>query len=280
VLAFMRRFGAGAIGIQLAHAGLKAAINVPWRGGGPLPAEAAWPTVGASPIAYTEGWQVPTELDVAGLAAVKAEFVAAARRAARLGIDVAEVHGAHGYLLNTFLSPLSNRRTDGYGGNRANRMRFPLEVFEAVRAEWPANRPVGMRISATDYVEGGWELADSIALVRELGSLGADFIDVSGGGVSPDQKIPVGPGYQVGFAEAIRRETGIVTIAVGMIDEPHQAQTIIAGGRADLVALARGFLRNPRWVWDAADILGADAYCPPQYSRGRRAGGSGIAAPR
>ncbi|HWK43571.1 MAG TPA: NADH:flavin oxidoreductase/NADH oxidase [Stellaceae bacterium] len=268
VLRFMRQHGSGAIGVQLAHAGRKAASSVPWEGGGPL-SDGAWPVVGASPIAFAPGWHVPRELDADGLAEVKAEFVAAAQRADRLGIDVIELHGAHGYLLHSFLSPLSNRRGDGYGGSRANRMRFPLEVFEAVRTVFPADKPVGIRISASDHVEGGWSLDDSIALAHELKSLGADFIDVSSGGMSPDQKITVGPGYQVAYAGAIRRETGLVSMAVGMIDQPHQAETIIRDGSADLVALARGFLRNPRWVWDAADALGAEAHAPPQYARVR-----------
>ena len=234
-------------------------------------ASGGWPVVGASPVAFAADWQVPHELDTAGLQTVKAEFVAAARRAARLGIDLIELHGAHGYLLHTFLSPLSNRRTDSYGGALANRMRFPLEVFEAVRAVFPADRPVGIRLSATDHVAGGWTLEESIALSHELKSLGVDFVDVSSGGLSPEQKITVGPGYQVAYADAIKRATGVVTMAVGMIDQPQQAETIIRGGSADLVALARGFLNDPRWGWHAADALRAEAFAPPQYARARPA---------
>jgi 2,4-dienoyl-CoA reductase-like NADH-dependent reductase (Old Yellow Enzyme family) len=193
--------------------------------------------------------------------------VSAAQRADRLGIDVIELHAAHGYLLHQFLSPLSNARTDPYGGTLENRMRFPLEVFEAMRGAVPADRPVGVRISATDWVAGGWDLEQSIVFARELQRRGCDFIDVSSGGLSPLQQIPVEPGYQVPFADRIRRETGLTTIAVGLITEPEQAEAIVATGQADMVALARGMLYDPRWPWHAAAKLGAQVDAPKQYWR-------------
>jgi NADPH2 dehydrogenase len=269
VIRFYRERGGSPIAIQLAHAGRKASVEVPWLGGKPLPAAEAWPTVGPSAIGFDD-WPAPRALDDAGLKQVKAEFVEATRRAARLGFDLLELHAAHGYLLSEFLSPLANLRSDGYGGSRDKRMRFPLEVVEAVRAVWPAERPLGVRISASEYADGGWTVDDAASFVGELQRLGCDVVDVSGGGVVAHQKIPLGPGYQVAFAAAIRRATGMTTMAVGMITEPHQADAIVASGQADLVALGRAFLRNPRWVWDAADALGgADAFCPPQYLRGR-----------
>ena len=271
IVAYFRRFGGSPIGIQLAHAGRKGSAHVPWEGGKPLPASEAWNTLAPSAVAYDDDCPAPQALDLAGLAEVKAEFVAATIRAARLGFDLAELHMAHGYLAHEFLSPLSNHRQDGYGGSLEGRMRFPLELFAAVRAAWPKERPLGVRISATDYVPGeGWDIEDSVVLARELAGAGCDFIDVSGGGLSPRQKIGSLPGYQVPFAERIRRETGMTTIAVGMITEPAQADAIIREGRADLVAMARAFLRNPRWPWDAADALDGETFCPPQYARARQ----------
>ena len=269
VLQFCRKYGNTKLGIQLAHAGRKAADHLPWEEGGrPLaPAEGAWPTVGPSATPYDEAWPVPQALDREGLTQVRQAFTAAARRAARLDFDLVELHSAHGYLLHEFLSPLSNRRTDEYGGSPENRLRFPLEVFEAVRAVWPSHKPLGVRLSATDYVEGGWQLSDSVIFAQELKNRGCDFIDVSGGGLAPQQQIPLGPGYQAPFAEEIRRKTGITTVVVGMIFQPRQAEAIIAGGRADLVALARGMLYNPRWAWHAAEELFAEAAYPPQYLR-------------
>lgn len=257
------------VGIQLNHAGRKGSANVPWGGGGPLAGDARWETVAPSSLPHGEGWPTPTEADEAALARIKQAFVAATERAARLGIDVAEMHAAHGYLLHSFLSPLSNRRTDGYGGTLEKRMRFPLEVFEAMRAVWPDNRPLGARITGSDYVPGGIELDQTIAFAEELKGLNCDFVDVTGGGISPDIKLVRSYGYQVPFAEAIRRATGMFTIAVGMIIRPRLAEAVVAEGKADAVALARTMLRNPRWVWDAADELGGEAFCPPQYLRGR-----------
>jgi 2,4-dienoyl-CoA reductase-like NADH-dependent reductase (Old Yellow Enzyme family) len=197
---------------------------------------------------------------------VRDAFASGARRAARLGLDAIEVHAAHGYLLHQFLSPLSNRRTDAYGGSLENRLRFPLEVFDAVRAAFPADRPVGVRVSATDWVEGGWDLEQTEVLARELAARGVDWIDASSGGLSTEQRIAVSPGYQVPFAAAIKA-LGITTFAVGLITEAKQADAIIASGQADFVALARAMLYDPHWPWHAAAELGATVEVPPQYQR-------------
>ena len=210
---------------------------------------------------------MPEVLDEAGIKAAMADFVAAARRADRIGFDVIEIHGAHGYLIHNFLSPLANQRTDAYGGSLQGRMRFAIEVFEAIRKIWPERKPLGMRISATDWVEGGWTLDDSVVLAAALKKRGCDYITASSGGSVPEQELKVGPGYQVPFAERIRREAGIATMAVGLITEPRQAEQIIASGQADLVALGRGMLFNPRWPWHAAIELGESVYYPPQYER-------------
>ena len=269
VVAFIRQWTKAKVGAQLAHAGRKGSTTPPWEGGGAASDEHAYQTVAPSALAY-DAYATPRALDAAGLEKVRHDFVAAAQRAARLDLDVVELHFAHGYLAHQFLSPIANQRTDAYGGSLENRMRFPLELFEAVRAVWPANKPLGVRISATDWVEGGWDLEQSIAFAHELKKRGCDFIDVSSGGLSPDQKISVGPGYQVPFSKAIREATGIATMAVGAITDPQQAETIVANGEADFVALARGFIRDPRWVWDAADALGAESFVPNQYARGRK----------
>lgn len=270
VIAFMRRWTQTPIGVQLAHAGRKASTAVPWEGGGPLTDERAWLTVAPSALPHADGWHVPAELDDAGLEKIRRDFIAAAERARRLDFDVIELHFAHGYLFHQFLSPIANHRTDRYGGSRENRMRFPLEVFDLVRSRWPQERPLGVRISATDFVEGAWSLEDSLVFAAALKERGCDFIDCSGGGVSPHQQITVGEGYQVPFAAAIRRATGIVVFAVGMIRDPHFAEALVADGEADAVALARGFIRDPNWPWDAADALGGGApFVPPQYERGR-----------
>jgi NADPH2 dehydrogenase len=223
--------------------------------------------VAPSAVPHKEGEAAPTALDDAGLARIRDAFVAAAQRAERLGIDALELHGAHGYLLHQFLSPISNRRTDRYGGSLDNRMRYPLEVFDAVRAVFPEHKPMGVRVSATDWVEGGWDLPQTIAFAKELAKRGVDWIDVSSGGVSPLQKIPLGPGYQVPFAEAVRQATGLTTIAVGLITTPAQAEAIVASGQADMVALARGMLFDPRWGWHAAAELGGEVDAPPPYWR-------------
>ena len=268
IAAFVRKQGAVA-GIQIAHAGRKASCNVPWvKNGAPLaPEEGAWVTVAPSAVPFREGDPPPAALDKAGIRAIVEAFVAAARRALAAGFEVLEIHGAHGYLAHEFLSPLSNRRTDEYGGSFENRIRFLLETVEATRAVWPERLPFWVRISATDWKEGGWTADDSVKLAAELKARGVDLIDCSSGGSAPDAKIPVGPGFQVPFAERIRRETGILTGAVGMITEPRQAEEVIASGQADVVLLAREFLRDPYWPLHAARALGVDVDPPVQYAR-------------
>ncbi len=254
--------------MQLAHAGRKGSSQVPWEGGQLIPvASGGWKPMAPSAIPQLAAEPPPAALDRAGIARIKREFVDAATRAARLGIDALELHCAHGYLLHEFLSPISNQRTDHYGGSFDNRTRFPLEVFEAVRAVWPVDRPMGVRLSASDWVEGGWTIDESIALAHQLKAMGCDWIDASSGGISPAQKIPLGPGYQVPFARAIRRATSIPTIAVGLITDAKQADAIVAAGDADFVALARAMLWDPRWPWHAAATLGAQILAPPQYWR-------------
>jgi 2,4-dienoyl-CoA reductase-like NADH-dependent reductase (Old Yellow Enzyme family) len=257
-----------AVAMQLAHAGRKGSSNVPGEGGQLIRVDdGGWTTVAPSAIAHAPHEPPPAALDAQGLAMVRDAFAESARRALRAGIDALELHMAHGYLLHEFLSPISNARTDAYGGSFDKRIAFPLEVFDAVRAAWPAGRPLGVRLSCTDWVQGGWTLADSIEFARRLVARGCDWIDASSGGVSPAQKIPLGPGYQVQFARAIRQGTRARTMAVGLINTPAQAQAIVASGDADLVAMARAFLWNPRWVWHAAAALGASVAPPPQYLR-------------
>ena len=262
------------IAIQLGHAGRKASSHVPWDGGMLIPADqpGGWRPLAPSALPHLEGEALPHALDDAGLQRILAAFVDSAKRAHRLGLDAIELHGAHGYLLHQFLSPLSNVRTDAYGGTLAKRMRFPLQVFEAVRAAVPASMPVGMRLSATDWVGGGWDIAQSREFVQALQARGLDFLHVSSGGVSQQQKIPLGPGYQVSLAEQLKRETGVPTIAVGLITEAEQAEAIVASGQADLVALARGMLFDPRWPWHAAAQMGATVDGPPQYWRSQPRG--------
>ena len=254
--------------VQLAHAGRKASSAAPWDGGEPLRDASAWPTVGPSAVAYDAGHPAPRALTVAELGDLREAFAAAARRAIRAGAEAIEVHMAHGYLLHEFLSPLANLRDDAYGGDRAGRMRFPLEVFDAVRAALPPERPVGVRVSASDWVDGGWTIDDTIALARELKSRGCDWIDVSSAGISPRQQIESRPGLHVPFARAVREATGMTTMVVGLVTEPAQAESIVAGGDADLVALARGILAHPRWPWHAARALGGKVAVARQYLRG------------
>jgi 2,4-dienoyl-CoA reductase-like NADH-dependent reductase (Old Yellow Enzyme family) len=256
------------LGIQLAHAGRKGSSRVPWESGTLIPAEAGgWIPVAPSAIAHSEGEPAPHALARAELEALKREFAAAARRADRLGFDAIELHAAHGYLLHEFLSPLANRRSDEYGGSLENRMRYLLEVFATMRSAWPEHKPMGVRVSATDWVDGGWDVSHTVALARSLKALGCDWIDVSSGGVSPKQQVALGPGYQVPFARTVRAEAGIATIAVGLITEPRQAEEIVASGKADMVALARAMLYDPRWAWHAAAELGAAVQAPEQYWR-------------
>ena len=268
ILAAMRRHSPIKIGIQLSHAGRKASTNVPWEGGAQIAPDApnGWQTEGPSAVPHTEGDAAPLALDAPGLERVRDSFVAAARRAHALGFDAIELHGAHGYLLHQFLSPLANHRTDAYGGSLENRMRYPLEVFAAVRAAVPS-MTLGMRISATDWVDGGWDLEQSVRFAQELERIGCDFIHVSSGGVSTAQKIPVEPGYQIGFAERIKHDTGLPTIGVGLITEARHAEAILQAGQADVIALARAMLYDPRWPWHAAAELGAQVSAPPQYWR-------------
>lgn len=268
VLQAIRQYSSMPIAIQLAHAGRKASTQLPWEGNAGLtPEHGGWQTVAPSALPFAATDAIPRALNATELLRIRDDFVAAAQRAHRLGIEVIELHAAHGYLLHEFLSPLSNARDDRYGGSLENRMRFPLEVFEAIRNALPGELPVGVRISATDWVSGGWDIEQSVVFAKELQRLGCAFIDVSSAGLSPLQQIPVAPGFQVPFAARIRRETGLPTIAVGLITEPEQAEAIIASGQADLVALARGMLYDPRWPWHAAAKLGAQVDAPKQYLR-------------
>ncbi len=258
-------------GIQLAHAGRKASTAVPWAGEGPVgAADGGWSPIWApSPIPFTEGWQIPRELSLEDIAGVVTAFAAATRRAYDAGFRVLEVHAAHGYLLHEFLSPLSNRRADAYGGSFENRTRLVREVVEAVRREWPERYPLFVRISATDWLEGGWDLEQSIGLARLLRRSGVDLVDCSSGGIARGATIPLGPGYQVPFAARIRREAEIATAAVGLITEAAQADAIVVEGQADLVLLARQFLREPYFPLHAARALGQEGPWPKQYLRAK-----------
>lgn len=268
---FIHAHGAVA-GIQLAHAGRKASMRPPWEPTGVVaPDDGGWHNIMApSALAFSPDYPQPEVLTLDGIAQVIDAFVAGARRALDAGFRVAELHAAHGYLLHEFLSPLANQRTDEYGGSFDNRVRLLCEVSAAVRAVWPAEWPVLVRISATDWAEGGWNIEESVVLCTRLGALGIDLIDCSSGGLAAHQHIAVGPGYQVPFARRIRHDAQIATAAVGMITEPTQAEAIVADGEADLVLLARELLRNPRWPLEAAHVLGAEAPWPPQYARGKR----------
>ena len=260
--------GQGApVGMQLAHAGRKASTRPPFEGRGWVPVEeGGWEPLGPSAVPFPK-LGMPRQMTTADIDKVVDDFAEGARRALRVGFDLFEIHAAHGYLLHEFLSPLSNRRDDAYGGPLENRLRLPLEVFDAVRAAWPGDRPLGVRVSATDWVEGGWEIEQCLEFVGALVRRGCDWIDCSSGGISPQQKIPLAAGYQVPFAKRIRAETGMKTIAVGLITEPQEAEAIVAGGDADMVALARAMLYDPRWAWHAAAALGATAHAPEQYWR-------------
>jgi 2,4-dienoyl-CoA reductase-like NADH-dependent reductase (Old Yellow Enzyme family) len=265
----IRRWSDIPIAIQLAHAGRKASTELPWRGGKQIaPSDPhGWRTEAPSPIAFAAGENPPMALDRAGMDRVRESFTAAAKRAARRGIDAVQLHGAHGYLLHQFLSPLSNHRDDDYGGSLENRMRFPLEVFDAVRAAFPADRPVTMRVSGTDWVEGGWDIGQTVIFARALEARGCAAIHVSSGGLHPAQDIPVGPGYQVPLASAVKQAVKIPVVAVGLITEFAQAEAILAAGDADMIALARGVLYDPRWPWHAAAALGGQVIAPNQYLR-------------
>jgi 2,4-dienoyl-CoA reductase-like NADH-dependent reductase (Old Yellow Enzyme family) len=265
----VRRWSDMPIAVQLGHAGRKASTEVPWQGGKQIAPDSAqgWQTVAPSAIAFHHHDHAPLALDRVGLDRVRDAFADAARRAARLGIDAVQIHGAHGYLLHQFLSPLSNHREDDYGGSLENRMRFPLEVFDAVRAAFPADRPVTMRVSGTDWVEGGWDIEQTIAFAHALETRGCSLIHVSSGGLHPAQAIPVGPSYQVPLARAVKQATAMPVVAVGLITDFEQAEAIIGTGDADFVALARTILYDPRWPWHAAAHLGASVSAPNQYLR-------------
>ncbi len=259
------------IGIQIAHAGRKASMDVPWRPERYLDAqEGGWTVVAPSALPFAPNYGQPLELDAAGIRKVIDDFRAAAKRAAAAGYDMVELHGAHGYLLHEFFSPISNRRTDGYGGSFENRTRLARELVMAVKEVWQG--PLFVRISATDWVEGGWTADDSVELSKQLKLLGVDLIDVSSGGMTPDAKIPAGPGFQTPFAERIRREAGIATATVGFILDPAQADMVIRNGQADLVLLARELLRDPYWPVHAAARLGKAGSWPVQYLRAAPAG--------
>jgi 2,4-dienoyl-CoA reductase-like NADH-dependent reductase (Old Yellow Enzyme family) len=269
VLASVRRWSDMPVAIQLGHAGRKASTDKPWFGGAQIApnSENGWQTVAPSPIPFLESENQPVELDRQSLDRIREAFADSAVRAARLDLAAVQLHGAHGYLLHQFLSPLSNCRTDEYGGSLENRMRFPLEVFDAVRAAFPGNKPVTMRVSATDWVGGGWDLEQTIEFARALEARGCGAIHVSSGGLDPRQQIPVGPSYQVPLAREIKRAVNMPVVAVGLITEPEQAEAIVGTGDADMVALARGILYDPRWPWHAAADLGGKVQVPPQYLR-------------
>jgi len=267
IVSFCKQHSQTALGIQLAHAGRKSGASRPWEGYHYIePADGGWVPVGPGDVAFP-GRPAPRMLDDDGLEGVKQDFVAATKRAEAIGFDLIEMHAAHGYLLHSFLSPLSNNRNDRYGGDLAGRMRYPLEVFTAMRAAWPAHKPMGVRISATDWVDGGWTVEDSVVFAAELKKLGCDYVCASSGGSSPDQKIDVGPSYQVPFARRVREDAGIPTMAVGIITDPLQAEQVIRDGAADMVALGRGMTYNPRWAWHAGEAMREPVKFPPQYAR-------------
>jgi 2,4-dienoyl-CoA reductase-like NADH-dependent reductase (Old Yellow Enzyme family) len=268
-LASIRRWSDIPIAVQLAHAGRKASTEVPWKGGQPIRPGTAdgWQTVAPSAVPFLTGSQAPLALDLAGMKRVREAFAGAARRAARVGVEALQVHGAHGYLLHQFLSPLSNQRTDEYGGSPENRMRFPLEVFEAVREAFPADRPVSLRVSGTDWLEGGWDIGQTVRFARALEARGCAAVHVSSGGLHPGQRIPVGPSYQVPLARAVKAAVRMPVVAVGLITEFEQAEAIVSTGAADLIALARTILFDPRWPWHAAAHFGAHVRAPVQYLR-------------
>ncbi|MDH4120111.1 MAG: NADH:flavin oxidoreductase/NADH oxidase [Deltaproteobacteria bacterium] len=274
LVSMLREFSAMPLAIQLAHAGRKASTAKPWEGGKQVPLDqGGWETEAPSPLPFQAGERTPHPLDAAGLKRVREAFGQAAGRAHRAGFDAVEVHAAHGYLLNEFLSPVTNQRTDAYGGSRENRMRFVLEVFEAVRQGFPSPKPVGIRVSASDWMDGGWGVDDTVVLAQALKDRGCAYMHVSGGGLDPKQTVPkLEPGYMVAYARRVKEETGLAVMAVGMITQPDHANQIIAQGHADMAALARGMLYNPRWPWHAAAQLGAQVSAPPQLWRATKPG--------
>ncbi|UCH47008.1 MAG: NADH:flavin oxidoreductase/NADH oxidase [Betaproteobacteria bacterium] len=268
VVEFCRSFGVAKLGVQLAHAGRKGSVHTPSEGGKPLgPDEDPWSTLGPSALPFAPSWPAPRAMSADDLSNVKRQFVDAAMRATRIGFDVVELHAGHGYLLHEFVSPIANQREDDYGGSLKNRMRYPLEVFEAVRDVLPGTMACGARITGSDWIDGGITADDMVVFASELKSRGCDFVDVTSGQIDPRQKIPFAPGYNVEFARRAKQEAGIAAMSVGMITQPQQAERIIAAGDADMVALARGAMDDPRWAWHAARELGADTTYPKNYQR-------------
>jgi 2,4-dienoyl-CoA reductase-like NADH-dependent reductase (Old Yellow Enzyme family) len=268
VIEAARRAGSAKFGIQLAHAGRKASSKRPWEGGGSLkPGQDPWPAMAASPIPWGENWHTPREVTEADMERVRGAFVSATRRALRIGFDEIELHFAHGYLAHGFMSPVSNKRSDAYGGAFENRLRFPLSIARAVRAAVPKNVPLGARITGSDWRPDGLTPDDAVAIAKALKAEGFDFICISSGGVTADTRNPTEPGYNVPIAARVKREVGILTRTVGLILTPAQAEAVVAEGKADMVSIARGFLDDPHWGWHAAKALGAEVPRPPQYER-------------
>jgi len=268
VISHCRRVGTAKLGIQIAHAGRKASAQRPWEGAKALPeGQDPWPTIGPSALPFGPGWHTPRAMTEHDMAHVRDRFVDAAKRSVRLGFDAIELHLAHGYLLHSFVSPLANKRNDDWGGSLAGRMRFPLEVTQAVRAVVPRGTPLGARITGTDWVEGGLTGDDAVVLTKALQKAGIDYVDISSGNITPESRWPSDPGFNVPVAEQVRRETGLAVRAVGMIAGARQAEAIVAEGKADMVALARAFLDDPHWGWHAAQTLGAEVARPLQYAR-------------
>ncbi|NKB52327.1 MAG: oxidoreductase [Rhizobiaceae bacterium] len=267
IVSFLKSVADMAVGIQLGHAGRKGNTVEPWLGGGMIEGKGAWHPQAPSAVPYLPGWPAPDPMNEADMERITLAFVDAAHRAERAGFDIIQLHVAHGYLLHQFLSPITNKRDDGYGGSLEARMRYPLEVFKAVREAFPAEKPVMVRLSATDWIDGGWDIEQSIEFCRALKELGCDMIDVSSGGLDQAQEIVTGPGYQVDFSARIRAEAQIPTMSVGQITDPIQAETILRSGQADMIALARGMLWDPRWTWKAAIALDEEIALPAPYAR-------------
>ncbi|MBX3530328.1 MAG: NADH:flavin oxidoreductase/NADH oxidase [Rhizobiaceae bacterium] len=264
-----RRYAPAKHAIQLWHAGRKGSMDIPWHGWRQLPPEeGGWLLSAPSPVGFPGRTNPLKVLDKDDIGEIVQQFARSATRAARASYDLLEIHCAHGYLLHSFLSPVSNRREDEFGGSRENRMRFPLAVFEAARKAWPADRPMGVRVSATDWIDGGWDIEDTIAFATRLKALGCDYVTASSGGSDPSQKIRMFAGYQVDFAAEIRRRADLPTMAVGLITDPGHADYVVRSGKADMVALGRGLLREPRWPWHAAEMLGGSIHHPDQFMRG------------
>jgi 2,4-dienoyl-CoA reductase-like NADH-dependent reductase (Old Yellow Enzyme family) len=268
IVAHCRRTGTAKLGIQLAHAGRKASAQRPWEGAKPLsPSEDPWPTIAPSAIPFGPGWHTPRAMDEEDMARVRADFAGAAKRSLRIGFDAIELHFAHGYLLHSFVSPLSNKRNDDYGGSFEGCIRFPLQVVRDTRAVVPRGIPLGARITGTDWVDGGLTPADAVKMAKALKEAGIDYVDISSANITPESRWPSEPGFNVPIAERVRRETDLPVRVVGMIVNAKQAEAIVAEGKADMIAMARAFLDDPHWAWHAAQVLGAEVTRPPQYQR-------------